>query len=162
MKRQILLAIALLALTTLAGCACGGTETGNCGAQFGALQSAGDSIGALPSIQLREAICSKLTACDASLSTSDCREGIGALSTLDTELGLAAGAYSDFDELVSEELEGDVSSSASALAECVTAIGALSCTDAPVQDAWDPGSPTDFDAVEAMIPSDPGSCPDVY
>ncbi|MCM2279477.1 MAG: hypothetical protein NDJ89_15485 [Oligoflexia bacterium] len=153
MKAKLLAACALLGLLSW-GC---GTEIGNpSNADPAAANFSGTRAEAL-----LNALCSKLNECFPALSFNDCRAGILASTTIDTELGLPAN-YGAYQTVVNAESASALTASASAANACVAAVAALACADPLVTSAYNGSTPTDFSNIANLLPGGNGSCPEVY
>jgi hypothetical protein len=107
------------------------------------------------------AVCEVIDRCH-SVSTSTCQSGVLGVDGLDTALGLPPGDYSSGSQMVQAEQSGAIVASSTATSACTTEIQSLSCLDPAVQSAYNSSASSAFAGVAKMIPTSPGSCPDVF
>jgi hypothetical protein len=159
MKSSRCIALLLLLVVT-GGCfGLGGTETGNpvippvIPSDFPTGTQAGSIL---------DTICTKLTQCNAALPFNACEKGILPISTIDTEIGLDAGVYTDYRAIIEAENRDEITPDVGNAAACRTEIASLLCTDAEVQNAFDPDQPSEFDSVDNMFSANTPSCATIF
>ncbi|MBU0505463.1 hypothetical protein KJ708_05690 [bacterium] len=110
---------------------------------------------------IKEALCDEVTACISYVSDSLCLAGLNLLTNLTDEFGVTGSGTA----LTLEELElaveaGTYTSDDTALAQCLTDIEDLSCSE--IQSAYSIYNPTNFDDLEDLIPSGTDTCGGVF
>jgi hypothetical protein len=160
-KKPLSISFFVLCLTLCVGfglffqrCGGGATETGN-PLGFTAFRI-------IQTIQIQNAMCSKLTQCFFNVDFYQCTLEISRVTNIDTELGLNAGIYQDYQEIIDAEESNNLFPNDNAASQCIDDIHILGCNSTEVQMAYNPNTPDDFDQVFNLLATDSGSCPDVF
>jgi len=109
-------------------------------------------------MQLVESICSRMNACVNDFDQTLCLVSILFTEQLHDEFGVSSTLA--MQEIVEELDEGNLTASSSHFDDCVTDIAAVSCTD--IEDAYDSGTPDDFENLEDFIPTGSSSCEGIF
>jgi hypothetical protein len=150
---------ALLLLSACAPGGGGGTETGNPGSKVpGPLVSDYTGNGGT---DVLNTICTKLTACNAGLTATQCSNGLLPQTNIAARLGLASG-FGTLQQVIDATNAETIVTNSTRLSTCRSDIEALSCGDPTVVAAWSSGSPSDFTAVFNLIPTSGTSCAGIY
>lgn len=174
MKKYFLILLSILVFfTPIYGCG-EGTETGNPTAHHGdddddnddnndgETESPAGDASLTGAEQILDALCDKLTECNASLLEIDCETGILGTGGLENDLGLTEGSYDTYEGIIYAEENEEISADSTALTSCLLDIDGLSCDDAGVQSAYDEADADNFDNVENMVPNGADSCEGVF
>jgi len=144
--------IVVVALTFFSsGC---GTGVGN------ALHSGTDFSSAhsdLSTVQIMNAMCSKIISCHG--GPNNCSAEIQQVQTIDTEIGLTADAYINYNAVIAADFSKDILANTKATNDCVTDLDNLACDDTAVQNAYQPGDAQPFAQVADILPV---SCQGVF
>lgn len=141
-------------------CSCGGTETGN-PLYNDSNAEPPTSIISLASEKILSSICAKLIACHATLLETQCKQGILASTSIDTELGLPINSGT-FQSIVAAERSNLIQPQESFVSACQSELEAVSCASPAAQAAYDPGAPGDFSRVSELVSGGTVSCIDVF
>lgn len=160
--RSILLIILLLALSGCGGSSLGGTETGNPGGPTSSIPT-----GANPNInnfatQMIDSICSKLSTCYPSLTSSSCQSGVLAVTNVGSSLGLPSGTTSTLQNIVDEENAGTITPQSTAANRCISDIQSLTCGSSTVGGAYSSGTAANFNRVYTLLSASSASCAGVF
>jgi hypothetical protein len=132
-----------------AGC---GTGIGN------ALHSIGNDSLSVPtglvSADIANYVCVKIESCLA-ITPAHCYDEVLQSTSIDTEIGLAEGAYINFQAIVAAELSGDIIPDKITAMTCVSDLLALSCDNPEVQNSYQPTQANPFAGLGGILP---GSC----
>lgn len=145
----------LLLLLLLVGC---GTETGN---PITPSSPASGEDGTTTSTEgILEKVCEKIESC-YSVKESTCKTNTLEEDGFDDAFDIAD--YDDLQAIVDAETAGDLSvTSTSAVTQCKTDIENLSCSDSEVVNAYSTSSPNDYSNMADIIPTNAGSCQDIF
>jgi hypothetical protein len=133
-----------------------------CGTEGGNPVTSEDLRSAPAASGIAVAICARLTACHPSaLTVAQCQSRLLASNVIETELGLLALGRS-YAAIIEGEGAGTLVADAAAGAACASQIDALSCGDPAVTQAFDPAQPSDLSAIDRIVPTAAGGCPDVF
>jgi hypothetical protein len=155
--------IFLAAFLAFAVSACGGTEAGNPGVTS-QTASSGPVIllpQGLASIQIVNAICSKLIQCNPSISTSSCASGVESQTNLTPAFGVSS-SFGNFSQVIQAETVGTLRADPVRTQTCISQIQSQACASPGVNTAFNPSMPTIYTGVINMIPISGTSCPGVF
>jgi hypothetical protein len=164
--RKVIQSVCFTAWIALAVSSCavlGGTEAGNPGVTNTAAN--GPVIQNLPqslaSLQIIDAICTKLTECNPSVTTQSCYQGVEAQTNLTPAFGVSS-SFGTFSQVISAETVGTLRADPTRTQTCISQIQAQSCASPTVTTAFSPVNPTVYTGVINMIPTSGTSCAGVF
>lgn len=144
-------------LVFIVSCRLDGTDTGNPGTPD--MSSPTTDVQTASEIsEIIDASCSLLSQCEGS-TLQECKSKVFAQTNVDTELGLNPGDYTTMSSIHSAVLNGGLDPDASAHAQCLQDIDALSCAATEVIDAYDPGLTNPYAGLADMLPL---SCESIF
>jgi hypothetical protein len=157
--------ISALLLLFLSSCGLiGGTEAGNPSLTPGIPQNPVDANlpQNLESVQIVNAICTKLIQCHPTLNLANCHSGVEAQTNITPALGVAS-SFGTVADVIQAETVGTLRADPTRAQTCVSEISAQSCVSPTLGTAtYSPASPTNFTGVINMIPTSGTSCAGVF
>jgi hypothetical protein len=108
------------------------------------------------------ALCQVISRCESDLTLNQCQSAIVNADGIDYQLGLTSGSDQTFLQIINAEQSLALVGNSAATDTCLVAIESLSCSDSSVENAYDPAASQPFSGVATMIPTTPGSCPEVF
>lgn len=147
----------------LTSCGSGGTETRNpTNEEDGTGDEPIASSTVLASVQIRDALCTKLVECFTALKLSDCESGVELSSDVHAEIGFEQNDYDTFNEVIDDEEAENISADADPLTNCVDDIELLECSDSSLESAFDENNPDNFNNIGSMVPDGSDSCEGIF
>jgi hypothetical protein len=116
----------------------------------------------LVSKMLLAKMCTVIATCHPEISTTACEAGVMGTSGFDFQFGFPVSGAKQYSEIIQAEAAGAVKPNATAASTCAFAIEKLSCGDSSVQGAYNFSAKDPFAGVVFMVPTLPGSCPQVF
>lgn len=133
---------------TLSSCSYG-TGTGNPLDNFN--RGHLDSQVPINSLGMITSICQKLTACHSHLDILECATSVGALSNIETSLGLPNNSFESFLSIILAEQKGELNANQTIENQCIENITTLDCNDPLILGAYQPSSENPFIQVNNLF-----------